>query len=154
MKAKKMREMIEKVLSKYPKLYSQTAVDLLLLTFAVESDGGKYRKQLAGGPAKGLFQMEPATFRWLQEVYGEEYEFADRHSNDLKTDDELAILTARLRYWVVPISLPLDTPKDLAGYWKRHYNTYKGAGTISKCLEKYEKYVLAELEEEEKTNEN
>ena len=42
-------------------LYSVNAVNLLLETMAQESAFGKYRRQIGGGPAMGIMQIEPAT---------------------------------------------------------------------------------------------
>lgn len=49
--------------------YSDEAVDLLMLTAAQESEMGRYLYQLGNGPARGIFQMEPATHRCLYENY-------------------------------------------------------------------------------------
>ena len=43
-------------------MYSEQAVDLLLWTAAVESRLGYYVVQQAGGPALGIYQMEPNTY--------------------------------------------------------------------------------------------
>ena len=56
-----MRELVEKTIREMG-LYSPEAAELLLGTCAQESAYGKYRKQLGGGPALGIFQCEPATF--------------------------------------------------------------------------------------------
>ena len=60
-----LREMIQFVLMKYD-LYSRNAEELLMLTAACESNLGHYFKQLGGGPALGIFQVEPATYDWMQ----------------------------------------------------------------------------------------
>ena len=59
MDPKQLKELIERVLRKV-NLYSDAAVDLLMLTAAQESACGKYIRQLGNGPALGIFQMEPA----------------------------------------------------------------------------------------------
>ena len=41
-------------------LYSEDAVDLLMMTAAAESNLGEYLRQI-NGPALGAFQMEPGT---------------------------------------------------------------------------------------------
>jgi hypothetical protein len=50
-------------------LWSAAAEDLLLGTAAVESGCGRYLVQVGGGPALGIFQMEPATHDDLWENY-------------------------------------------------------------------------------------
>jgi len=44
-----------------PGAYSEDAVELLIGTAAIESNMGFYLKQVGGGPACGVFQVEPAT---------------------------------------------------------------------------------------------
>ena len=48
--------------------FSDDAVQLLLFTCAVESDGGTYLKQLKG-PALGIYQMEPETHNDIWQNY-------------------------------------------------------------------------------------
>jgi len=60
-----LREMIQFVLKNYD-LYSRDAEELLMLTAACESNLGHYFKQLGNGPALGIFQVEPATYDWMQ----------------------------------------------------------------------------------------
>ena len=54
------RDIIEPVLSRLHAA-SPAARALLLGTAAQESAMGRYIRQLRGGPALGIFQMEPAT---------------------------------------------------------------------------------------------
>ena len=126
-----------------PRLCSDAAVELLLGTAAQESRFGKYLRQLGGGPARGVFQMEPATFDWLRGVYGDRYGFATRAADEMVFDLRLAALACRLRYRVVPAALPAagDLPA-LAEYWKRWYNTRLGAGTIAEFTDNYQRYVV------------
>jgi hypothetical protein len=50
-------------------LWSKSAENLLMGTAAQESHLGTYLHQVGGGPAKGIFQMEPATERDLIKNY-------------------------------------------------------------------------------------
>ena len=124
------------------KLYSDRVLPLLLGTCAVESSFGRLRVQL-GGPARGIYQMEPATFRWLSTKYGKRYPSVSEYSfADQQTDDHQATVMARLCYLAVPEQLP--DACDLIGqaaYWKRHYNTYLGAGTVEKYMKAYRLHV-------------
>jgi len=54
------RDVIAPVLQKSG-LDSEAAEELLLGTAVQESLNFKYRRQMGGGPARGYFQMEPAT---------------------------------------------------------------------------------------------
>ncbi len=137
-------------------LYSRSAEELLILTAAVESNMGEYIRQVRG-PARGIFQMEPATFRdimerWLPErskdlrekVYSFESTFIGMRSPDtLVYNLKYAILLARLHYLKVLEPLPKrDDIQGLAAYWKKYYNTHLGDGTVKGAMEKYERYVL------------
>lgn len=138
---KQFKDLIERVLKEYD-LYSPEAVDLLLGTAAVESQFGTYLRQL-NGPAIGVFQMEPATFDWLQGVYQYRFKYLQlKTAQHLEYDLWLAILMARLRYTVDRLDIP-KTLEGQAAYWKRVYNTPKGAGTEAKYLKAWERYVEA-----------
>lgn len=139
------RNLIDRVLGDYPELVSESAVRLLLGTAAQESEFGTYLRQLGGGPAIGVFQMEPKTFIWLWKEYKEKYpEIESRGVTDLEWDLKLAILMARLRYRIVPAALPYAYDvKALAIYWKEHYNTMLGAGTVEQFIANYRKFVDA-----------
>ncbi len=134
-------------------------LQLLLGTALVESDL-TYRKQLGGGPARGYWQMEPTTavdifdnylhFRynlwdrlcslWLHLV---PVELNDVQSEDLawhlECNDKFACAMARIHYLRDPNPIP-TTLEGQAAYWKSVYNTFLGAGTVSKYLEKWKEY--------------
>jgi hypothetical protein len=142
--AEQARAIIAQVLGATdPELNSANAVELLLGTMAQESQFGKFFYQLDGGPARGAFQMEPETFGWLQFKYGERYPYIQgKNAVEMGTDFRLAVIMARLRYRVVP--LPLPDPADvvaMAEYWKRWYNTSRGAGKPAEFVENYHRYV-------------
>lgn len=141
---KRFREIIEATLWEFDsELDSTAAVNLLLGTAAAESDFGTYLRQRGGGPAKGVFQIEPNTFNWLRGVYRDKYpELAGREASELVSDLRLSIIMARLRYRVVKEPLPpADDIHALALYWKEHFNTYHGAGTVEDFEKKYAEYV-------------
>jgi len=126
-----------------PVLYSDDAVDLLMGTAAQESQLGTWLRQIGGGPALGAFQMEPDTFRWLQAKFATRFsEICSRYHADLEWDLDLAILMARLRYRVVPAALPKAGDLTMqAPYWKQHYNTTAGAGTVEQFVHNYRLFV-------------
>lgn len=132
-------------------LASHSAELLLLGTIAQESNF-KYVEQLGGGPGLGLYQMEPAThadiwMNWL--VHRRMWlERVQRWGNlewpsakDLMWNHAYATAMARIHYYRVKEPLPEATPIALGAYWKRHYNTHLGAGTISQFVANYEKFV-------------
>ena len=127
-----------------PRLNSVAAEQLLLGTALAES-GLAAVSQRGGGPARGFFQIEPATAndvfeRWLQVQRKRALEDIVHRLRVLpgreKPIDELygnpffGCALARLKYWMSPDPLPSagDWP-DIAAYWKQHYNPPAGAGT-------------------------
>jgi len=151
MDASQLRELIRTILIEAD-LYSEDAVELLMMTAAVESRLGYYIKQI-NGPARGIFQMEPATEKDLWKNYLEYRpsraeviaRFDTSDDRDLWYNLGYQILLARMHYVRVP--KPLPPHNDLfamARYWKEFYNTYQGAGTVQKAVEAYERYCLKE----------
>ena len=140
---KQFKDLIVRVLSDHAELLSDSAVNLLLGTAAQESQFGRYLKQVGGGPALSVFQMEPETFEWLRATYFDVYpEISTRHPGELEWDLRLSILFARLRYRVVPSPLPdaNDIPA-LAKYWNVHYNGNPDHGTDEEFIENYHRFV-------------
>lgn len=148
-------EVIDEVLY-HLKLYSKSAVNLLLLTAAVESDMGSYLKQI-NGPALGIYQMEPDTYwdihenflKYRPDLHEQVSDFS--LSVDLGGANELAgnlyysTAMARAHYLRFPEPLPkADDVEGLARYWKKYWNTEKGGGTVEAAIYKYTKYVIGE----------
>lgn len=136
-------------------MYSVSATELLMGTCATESDFGKYDEQVGGGPALGVFQMEPNTMNdiWynyiryregLQVILAEEFGMRGPDKERLKNDVEYGIVMARLKYRRSPVVLP-KSEKDIEGLakvWKKVYNTELGKGTTDKFIRKYKKYCV------------
>jgi len=146
------KDLIERVLKDLD-LHSESAVNLLLGTAAQESAFGTYLRQLNDGPARGVFQMEPATEKDIWENYLEYKQDLVEKIEELTSykaskpealEDNLAyaIIMTRLHYRRVPSRLPgADDVDGLAKYWKQHYNTELGAGTVDEFKDNYQKYV-------------
>ncbi|GAB4491833.1 MAG: hypothetical protein Tsb0010_00360 [Parvularculaceae bacterium] len=132
-----------------------TAAERLLLGTAVAESLLKYRRQIQG-PALGLFQMEPDSH---DDIYENFLNYpgravlkqkivgmlsspnADKHE-ELVNNDRYACAMARMQYYRFPASLPsADDLDGLARYWKRYYNTAKGAGTVAGFKEKWQAIV-------------
>ncbi len=127
-----------------PEFSSYAAVELLLGTAAQESAMGTYIKQLNGGPALGIYQMEPATHDDIWQNYlaynpnlivkvervcpGGHFK-PERMVWDLK----YATIMCRLHYYRRPEALPSDH-EGFADYWKQFYNTELGDGTVDQYL--------------------
>lgn len=127
----------------------------LLLGTAIQESRLTYLKQKGGGPALGLFQIEPATFndiynRYLKredkkELLGRVQQFTTAQDvrDQVIGNIPFAVVIARVRYLMVPEALPAhDDLQALAEYWKAHYNTSRGAGTVQGFIENYKFYVL------------
>jgi hypothetical protein len=127
--------------------YSDVAVELLMLTAAHESLMGTYLRQVKG-PARGVFQMEPAT---EQDIYDNYLAFKPNLAHlvlgfrmqqtdipDLESNLAYQIAMARVHYYRVPEPLPKSSdPVKLAEYWKEHYNTHKGKGKVEDAVNHY-----------------
>ncbi len=124
---------------------------------------GLYIRQL-GGPALGIFQTEDATHDDINDendifdnylIYRAKLDklvddlripaklpFHDQDVPNLTGNLFYATAIARIVYFRVPESLPLsDDTEGLGHYWKRHYNTHLGKGTVAEFVHNYNKYV-------------
>lgn len=143
------KEQLSKIIydATYPLgLYSKAVLNLLLATCAQESHFGTYRRQIHG-PAVGIFQIEPATFNWLKGKYREKYPVVEQYQiDDLEFDDQASAMFARLRYYAY--YQPLPNADDLEGLWKyykRVYNTFKGAATKEEFMRNWERFVTGTI---------
>jgi hypothetical protein len=138
----------------YLRLDSPEARALLLRTASQESGCGQWLKQRDGGPAVGIYQMEPATHHDLLEHLNETRVYQARNlllraggKYTGMTDDEsmagnlyYATAMCRLQYWRFPEPLPrVEDVEGQARYWKKYYNTIKGKGTVSEFIENAER---------------
>jgi|SRR5690349_19024246 len=134
--------------------YSVQRMELLLGTAAAESHLGEALVQHGGGPALGLWQMEPATERDLHEnflkfkpelnqvVRG----YMRNFPGEMAWNHSYACSMAAVHYFRVPVKLPPAGATQLqAEYWKRWYNTYLGKGTPEHYLECWREYVEGKL---------
>ncbi len=111
----------------------------------------EYVKQLGDGPALGLFQMEPATH---QDIWANFLEYRPAIVASIRNaigynggvpsaqrmiwDLRYAAIMCRIHYLRVPEALPAsDDIWAQAAYWKQHYNTELGAGTIEEFVDNY-----------------
>jgi hypothetical protein len=134
-------------------LWSFSAESLLLGTAAQESGMGQYIVQLGNGPARGIFQMEPATLNDIYDNYlsyrpdlqGKVDAFlspALSKVDNLTCNIAYATLMCRVHYMRVKAPLPgAQDIEAMARYWKQYYNTPLGKGTESEFVENYHRYV-------------
>ncbi|MCG8004679.1 MAG: hypothetical protein JAY88_14665 [Candidatus Thiodiazotropha lotti] len=133
-------------------VWSPSAEALMMGTAAVESQMGRYLHQV-GGPALGVMQMEPATHNDIIKNYLMHRQLLWRdvvqatgvdgvRLRNLTTNLAYAVAMARLHYLRVPEPLPKhDDIVGLGSYWKEHYNTHLGKGTVDKFVDSYHQLV-------------
>jgi hypothetical protein len=132
------------------------AAEQLLLGTGVQESLLVYRRQHGNGPARGLFQMEPATHDDCWENYlkyraalaGKVQQTLDPGqesvASTLEVNDRYAAAMCRVRYLRVAAAMPAANDiSAMANYWKQHYNTPLGAGTPDEFIEKWPHYVNA-----------
>ena len=135
------------------KMWSSAAEELLLGT-AVQESGLRYLRQFNAGPARGVYQVEPATHDDIVKRYLKRRPVLRKRVDALAASEpsridqlatNLAYATAvcRLRYWMDPEPLPeADDIDGLAAYWKRVYNTPRGKGKASEFAANYRRHVI------------
>ena len=134
-------------------VHSPAAEALIVGTAVHESGGLRWLAQRGGGPAKGVFQIEPATH---DDIWGNFLRFRPRlaakvaavaapwpaRHDQLATNLAYACAIARVQYLRVPEPLPAAGDlRGLAAYWKAHYNTARGAGTAAAFVRDYRRFV-------------
>ena len=135
-------------------LWSLSAERLLLGTALAES-GLRTVTQYGGGPALSFMQIEPAT-------YNDVVKYINRRSKKKATllgalymevfpaheclawNMRLSVLIARMLYLRKVQPLPVaDDITGMAHYWKAHYNTEHGKGTVEHFIEQWRIYGIA-----------
>lgn len=145
-----LRELVIRPALEALHLYSEAAEELVLGT-ALQESGLRYLKQLGDGPALGLWQMEPRTHDdiWLN-FLSYEPGLAGRVRSLCATPISEALAgnlwyaagMCRVHYFRVAEALPAAGDISAqAGYWKRWYNTPRGAGTVEEYLAKWNKWA-------------
>lgn len=124
--------------------YSTEAVELLLMIAAHESHMGKYRRQLGGGPALGIYQIEPETHDSIWDHCDSIGKLAKlmnikRDVSRLVNGDRYATFVARCYLLMDENPLP-KTPEKMAQYCKDYWNR-TGAATPEDYLNAYIKMV-------------
>ena len=134
-------------------LWSKPAENLLLGTALVESNL-IFFKQKPEGPAVSFFQIEPETYkdvvRYLNRIDNARLKKSILSScyidifpnvNALIWNLRLAVLIARVKYFMVREALPeYDDLDGLARYWVKYYNA-GGKGTVKRFTDAWESRV-------------
>jgi len=125
---------------------SRAAVNLLMMTAAHESRLGSYLAQL-GGPALGIYQIEPATDLDIHlNFLGYNKRLADKvamYRPSPEQDFGYATAIARVHYYRDSEALPKhDDLIGLANYCKRVWNTEAGKASARDYYSAYQELVL------------
>ena len=151
--------------------YAPHYSDLVMGTFAKESQLGYYLKQIGGGPALGLGQCEPYTgnevVKWVNNTRSELeiikfYElcsmplnapFKDNQKFIDKLTYDLRVQTLFCRYLYLSIKVKVPHPASyrshrdylyaLGEYWDKYYNRNPRVGTAAEFVKCYKMYVEA-----------
>ena len=130
------------------------ATGLLLGTAATETCV-QCMPQMGGGPACGVFQIEPVTAQDLHRFLATTAVFTplldtrcSLHGGDfdetaLSRDLSYQVLLARTLYYVRdphPLPAVVDVV-EASKRWKQYYNTYLGAGTEEKYQQDYATFI-------------
>jgi hypothetical protein len=136
-----MRNAVTPALSLLPDAMSSPAACVMLLTIGLQESRFEYRRQMNGGPARGLWQFEQGTEKSRGGVWGVYLHDASRYwLSDLckarhvafdpaaiylalEVDDVLAAGVARLLLFTDPAKLPaIDNG---AGAWALYMRTWR-----------------------------
>ncbi|WP_347971999.1 hypothetical protein, partial [Vibrio vulnificus] len=125
-----------------------------------ESLEGHFLRQVGGGPALGIIQMEPATYddiwnnylAYKRSLANKLIELAsmsslddDMRPNATQLITNLAFSVGMCRVHYLRKKPPLPSAGDIEGlahYWKDHYNTSLGAGTVEEFIDKFPTEIL------------
>lgn len=153
MDASQLREYVVRPALKAIDKWSQSAENLVMGTAAQESNL-KYIHQLGNGPALGLFQMEPATYKDIWDNYIEyRADLTDKILSAIESDINpisgrmmwdlrLSAIMCRVHYMRVPKPLPDENDVwEMARYWKDFYNTAQGKGTVEEFVRNYQRVI-------------
>ena len=133
---------------------NRMAAPMVIETCAAETQCGEYRDPTPNGAGRGVTQIDEGTFNWLQKKYGKSavakrvlqrfgIDITRVTHAELDYNPLLALIFARLRYWVVTEPIPV-TRAGRAAYWKKHYNTVAGKGDVEHFLTAAERCLGAE----------
>ncbi len=129
------------------------AAEILLLGTAIQESGLVFLAQL-GGPALGLWQMEPATHEdcWANFITGRDALHARINNlltnqpvlDQLVTNLAYACAMARIKYYRDPAPIPAaDDAAGMAAFYKRVYNSALGAADLAEAELAFRRAIAA-----------
>lgn len=141
------RKMITDTLNEFnPKWLNPAALELLMLTAATETRLGEYFYQdnKRFGPAIGFYQIEPDTHQDIFiNYFVNNYPDFQKQPDCNLIDPRYATIICRGIYINQAVPLPrADDCFGLAKYYKKYFNTVKGAAEINDVVSDYKKYAF------------
>jgi len=134
-------------------LYSPEDEDLLIATMAHESKGGFYLVQIKG-PAIGVYQMEPNTYKLIwKRLYSENLSLTSKILDFLGYDKSpdftnmifdlrLSTIMARLLYYFAQRKLTnKDDVDEIWLIYKTYYNSNKGEAQKDEFIADYMRFI-------------
>lgn len=126
-----------------------SAVYLLCETAAAETQYGTYADPTPNGAGRGLYQCDQLPFKdtiartskadidLIKKAFDVDLNIIEW--DDLNYAPLLATIVARLHYKLRPGAVP-QTLKGRAEYWKKHYNSVLGKGTLEHYIASADKF--------------
>ncbi|OCL85754.1 hypothetical protein AAX26_01821 [Aliarcobacter thereius] len=120
-----------------------TAVEMILETAVVETGLGRIEDKTPKSAGLGITQFDKIPF---EDIRYRSRKLREKILKELKVDIELveweelkynaflSLIFTRLHYWLKGDPIP-KTMDERAAYWKLHYNTKFGKGTVEHYLE-------------------
>jgi hypothetical protein len=131
-------------------IWTEAAEELVLGT-SIQESGLRYVRQLGSGPARGLWQMEPATHNDIWDNYLHSRTklglnvlgpYTKPDPGRLIWDLAYACSLCRIHYLRCPDALPASGDIEAqARLWKRVYNTPLGAGTVEQYISNWHRVM-------------
>ena len=125
----------------------ETAKEMIIETAVAETGLGQIEDKTVGA-GMGLTQFDDKPFQDIRDrsiklrpkILKElKIDISLVEWDDLRYNQFLALLFTRLHYWLKSDPIPA-TIEERANYWKLHYNTKFGKGTVEHYLEMNRKY--------------
>ena len=128
----------------------ENAVKLMIMTSAHESLLFEHKIQIGGGPARGIFQMEPPTY---YDTWKNVINIRPKLKNALKKmnvrmnssnlmNDRHATIIGRIQYYRFSEAIPdANDLWSLAAYAKKYWNTQKGKATVNDYYVAFQKLM-------------
>lgn len=147
---------VRPALDQFPAQYQGISAERILMMIAAHESAGFVHLRQITGPALGLWQMEPETFRWLRDLAfsGDNPKkvgvrralaaFSSRAPTERDLAGNLLLAAAYARARLIPVKGALPDKDDIPGlalYAKMGYNTSLGKARPEDYETAFRRYV-------------